>query len=78
MLQMSAFQLKTLLNAECKVVDNVCPLPLEDQIVKNPLPLIFINAMSFKVLDQLENINHVWKYVEIEIPANLESFVLRN
>ena len=42
--------------------------------------MIFASAMSFKVLDQLENLTRVWKGVVIELPSvscweNLESFI---
>ena len=70
MLQMSAVQLKVPLNVACKVVDNVCIVLLgwvEIEMARNPLPYNFTNTLSFKVLDQLENLNPVWKCVEIEL-----------
>ena len=41
--------------------------------------MIFTSAMSFKVLDQLENWTPVWKWVETELPSvtslnNLDGF----
>ena len=76
MLQISPVQLKALLNVSCKVVNNTCTFLLGARL--NLLSdcwwgtccsTIFTSFMSFKVLDQLENLTPVWKCVEIELPS---------
>ena len=32
-------------------------------------PIVFASAMTFKILDKLENLTTVCKYVEIELPS---------
>ena len=39
------------------------------QLVRNPLSYDFTRAMSFKVLNQLENLTPVLKCIEIELPS---------
>ena len=69
MLFMSAVQLKALLNAPGKVVDNECAISLGDwrfRWWRTHHPTIFTSTTSFKVLNQLENLS---KCVEIELPS---------
>ena len=70
--RMSAVQLKALLSVVCQVVDYVCTLPLGDLKPRwwgLCCATIFTSIMSIKVLDQLENLTRVWKYIEIEVPS---------
>ena len=72
LLQMSAVQLKALLNTVWKVVDNSCTFLLGDPRLRwweTCCPTIFRNAMRFKVLYQLEDLTSVWKCVEIELSS---------
>ena len=84
--QMSAFQLKALLNAACKVY-NLSTFLLGDRLNLrlrwwgNRRSTFFKSNMSFRILDQLENLIPVWKCLEISLTSvsclnNLERFYL--
>ena len=70
MLQMFTVQLKELLNAAWKVVDNECTFLLGNRRLRwrgARCSAIIISADSFKILAQLENLTHLKKGVETEL-----------
>ena len=69
---MSIIQVNVLMNVVGKFVDYVCTFLQDDQKPRlwgTNGSMIFTSFLSFKVLDQLENLTPVWKSVEIELSS---------